>query len=131
MTGLELVTKFRQLSQDEVTPYLWEDDFVLDCLNEAEREAFYTKADVSLAVTTADGGVYRSDLRTLTLPAALTGAGTLTIKHAEITCGNGDYPCWATPAGANASGVTWYAVSGASRSGASCLVTAKVMGTIG
>lgn len=39
MTGLELVTKFRQLSQDEVTPYLWEDDFVLDCLNEAEREA--------------------------------------------------------------------------------------------
>ena len=39
MTGQELVKKFRELSQDEVTPYLWEDAFVLDCLNEAEREA--------------------------------------------------------------------------------------------
>lgn len=39
MNGLELVKKFRELSQDEVTPYLWEDDFVLDCLNEGEREA--------------------------------------------------------------------------------------------
>ena len=39
MTGRELVKKFRELSQDEVTPYLWEDAFVLDCLNEAEREA--------------------------------------------------------------------------------------------
>lgn len=39
MTGRELVTKFRQLSQDEIEPYLWEDAFVLDCLNEAEREA--------------------------------------------------------------------------------------------
>lgn len=39
MTGRELIAKFRQLSQDEVEPYLWSDAFVLDCLNEAEREA--------------------------------------------------------------------------------------------
>lgn len=38
MTGRELVKKFRELSQDEVTPYLWDDAFVLNCLNEAERE---------------------------------------------------------------------------------------------
>lgn len=39
MIGRELVNKFRQLAQDEVTPYLWEDAFVLDSLNEGEREA--------------------------------------------------------------------------------------------
>lgn len=39
MTGRELVNRFRQLSQDEVEPYLWEDAFALDMLNEAEREA--------------------------------------------------------------------------------------------
>lgn len=39
MTGRELVVKFRQMAQDEVEPYLWEDAFVLDCLNEGEREA--------------------------------------------------------------------------------------------
>ena len=39
MTGLALIRRFRELSQDEVEPYLWEDCFVLDMLNEAEREA--------------------------------------------------------------------------------------------
>lgn len=92
-------------------------------------EAFYTKADVSLAVTTADGGVYRSALQTLTLPTAITGAGTVAIKHAEINCANGSNACWAALAGTSSTGVTWHAASGASRS-ATCLVTAKIMGTI-
>ena len=39
MTGRDLARRFRELSQDEVEPYLWEDCFVLNMLNEAEREA--------------------------------------------------------------------------------------------
>jgi len=39
MTGRALIRRFRELSQDEVEPYLWEDCFVLNMLNEAEREA--------------------------------------------------------------------------------------------
>ena len=92
-------------------------------------EAFYTKADVSLSITTADGGVYRSDLQTLTLPAAITGAGTVAIKHAEINCAGGSNACWAALAGTSSTGVTWHAASGASRT-TNCLVTAKIMGTI-
>ena len=39
MTGRALIRRFRELSQDEVEPYLWEDCFLLNMLNEAEREA--------------------------------------------------------------------------------------------
>ena len=39
MTGRDLIRRFRELSQDEVSPFLWEDCFVLKSLNEAEREA--------------------------------------------------------------------------------------------
>ena len=39
MNGSALLTEFRDLSQDTVEPYLWDDTFVLGKLNEAEREA--------------------------------------------------------------------------------------------
>lgn len=39
MTGRELITLFRELAADKVEPPLWSDALVLDCLNEAEREA--------------------------------------------------------------------------------------------
>lgn len=78
MTGRELVRKFRQMSQDEVTPHLWEDDFVLDCLNEAEREAadrartFY---DTTMAVpVTAGRARYAIDPRIIDIERAALSA---------------------------------------------------------
>lgn len=81
MTGQELVRKFRELSQDEVTPYLWEDDFVLDCLNEGEREAADRARilyDDSLDVTvTAGQARYAVDPRIIDIErAALTAEGS-------------------------------------------------------
>lgn len=39
MTGQELINCFRELAQDRVVPYLWSDDWILEQLNEGEREA--------------------------------------------------------------------------------------------
>ena len=80
MTGRELVNRFRQLSQDEVEPYLWEDAFVLDMLNEAEREAAdraRTFHDTTMAVTvTAGTARYEIDPRIIDIErAALTADG--------------------------------------------------------
>ena len=60
MNGSALLAEFRDLSQDTVEPYLWDDAFVLGKLNEAEREAAdrarllfdeTTEAIVDIAVT--------------------------------------------------------------------------------
>ena len=60
MNGTTLIAEFRDLSQDTVEPYLWDDTFVLGKLNEAEREAAdrarllfdeTTEAIVDIAVT--------------------------------------------------------------------------------
>lgn len=91
-------------------------------------EAFYT-GTAALTIDEADGALYRSALQTLTLPAGITGAGTVAIKHAEINCASGSNPCWAALAGTSSTGVAWFAASGTSRS-ETCLVTAKIMGTI-
>ena len=94
-------------------------------------EAWYFKEKVSLTINNASGNLYRSNLVTLTLPAALTGAGATAIKHASVNAAHNNYPCWGMLASLTATGINYYAMSGGSRSTSpNYLVTAHVFGTI-
>lgn len=91
-------------------------------------EAFYT-GTAALTIDEADGALYRSALQTLTLPAGITGAGTVAIKHAAVSVA-GDAPAFAAPAALAPTGVAWRAVSGAVRNNAEYAVTAHVAGLV-
>lgn len=94
-------------------------------------EAYYSREKVSITITNASGNLYRSNLTTLTLPAAITGAGAVRILHASVNAAHNNYPAWGMLASLTATGINYYAMSGGSRSTSpNYLVTAHVFGTI-
>ena len=94
-------------------------------------EAVYTATGQTIAVTNGSGAFYRSNAQTLTVPEFVRGGRTLTVKHANVTCGHSGYPVTTALETLVTNGVTWFALSGSSRnSTGGYAVTAKIEGVL-
>ena len=92
-------------------------------------DAWYMATKQTIVITAASGSLYRSDLRTLTLPSAL---GEVSILHADVNASHNNYPVWGVLASLSGANVNYYAMSGGSRSSSpNYIVTAHVFGRKG
>lgn len=94
-------------------------------------EAWYKAVSQTITISAASGNLYRSELRTITLPQGITDRGAVNIIHAEVNAAHNNYPCWGLLGSLTSDSVNYYAMSGGSRSQSpNYLVTAYVAGVI-
>lgn len=89
-------------------------------------EAWYKATGQNLTINNASGNLYRSNLTTLTLPAAINA---VSVQHVSVNVAHNNYPCWGMLASLGASSFNYYAMSGGSRSASpNYLITAYAFG---